>query len=167
MEELLTERLSLRRPTPEDIDVILAVHSDPRAYAHNPSDALHTREEAAELFERWDEHWRAHGFGYWVVRRRQEKTPLGFCGLKFMQLRHQRILNLFYRFDPAHWGNGFAGEAAEAVVRWAAAGSHPVIARIRPDNVASRRVAVRAGLVRAEHFDDEGLDGLDQLFITR
>ena len=61
-----------------------------------------------------------------------------------------------------------AGEAATAVVYWATStGTHPVIARIRPDNVASQRVAVRAGLVRAEHLDDEGFDGPDQIFIAK
>lgn len=41
-----------------------------------------------------------------------------------------------------------------------------MIARVRPDNVVSQRVAVRAGLVRAERLDDEGFDGLDRIFIA-
>lgn len=167
-EELLTERLSLRRPDTDDIDTILAVHSDPRAYAHNPSDALRTRTEAAELFAHWDEHWRRFGFGYWVVRRRTSPTALGFCGLKVMTLRDRTILNLLYRLDPASWGQGIAGEAATAVVRWAAGRQpdYPIVARVRPANVASHRVAVRAGLVRAEALDAEGFDGFDQLYVS-
>ncbi|WP_197048720.1 hypothetical protein [Streptosporangium roseum] len=39
-----------------------------------------------------------------------------------------------------------------------------VIARVRPATTASRRVAVRAGLVRAEHLDIAGQDGLDWTF---
>ena len=56
-EELLTARLSLRRPMPADIDVIFAINSDPRACVHNPSDVLASREEAEGLLERWNEHW--------------------------------------------------------------------------------------------------------------
>ncbi|MEV6617378.1 hypothetical protein AB0N31_26690 [Streptomyces sp. NPDC051051] len=50
-EELLTARLSLRRPEPADVDAILALHSGPRTCAHNPSGALHRYEEAQALFQ--------------------------------------------------------------------------------------------------------------------
>jgi RimJ/RimL family protein N-acetyltransferase len=85
-----------------------------------------------------------------------------------MPLGEQRILNLFYRFAPSSWGNGFASEAATAVVQWAAARQPllPVIARVRPDNIASQRVAARAGLVRAEHLDGPGFDGFDWIFAS-
>jgi RimJ/RimL family protein N-acetyltransferase len=158
--ELRTERLTLRRPQPADIDAILAVHADPLACAHNPSDALASHAEAAKLFACWDTHWRSHGFGYWVVRH--QDATVGFCGVKYVD---ERVLNLFYRFAPASWGDGIATEAATAVVRWAARlPGHAVIARVRPDNVASQRVAVRAGLSRAEHLDGEGHDGLDWIY---
>jgi [ribosomal protein S5]-alanine N-acetyltransferase len=167
-EELLTARLSLRRPGPDDIDTILTVHSDPRACAHNPSDALRTRAEAAALFADWDDHWRRFDFGYWVVRRRTSPTGLGFCGLKFMTFRDRRILNLLYRLDPASWGDGIAGEAATAAVRWASGRlpDYPIVARVRPANVASQRVAARCGLARAETLDGPGLDGIDQIYVA-
>jgi RimJ/RimL family protein N-acetyltransferase len=161
-EELTTERLSLRRPRPADVDAIFAIHADPLACAHNPSDALRTPEEAAELFERWDAHWQRHGFGYWVVRPHDSATTLGFCGVMYVA---DRVLNLFYRLAPESWGDGVATEAATAVVRWTARlPDHAVIARVRPDNVASQRVAVLAGLRRAEHLDGEGYDGFDRIY---
>lgn len=165
---MLTGRLSLRRPQPGDIDAIFAVHSDSQACAHNPSDMLTARTEAENLFQRWDEHWQCFGFGYWVVRRRVSETQLGFCGLKFIQFRQRRILNLFYRFAPSSWGQGIATEAATEVVQWAATRlpGHPVIARVRPGNLASQRVAARTGLIRAEHLDDRGFDGLDWIFLS-
>lgn len=162
--QLLTTRLSLRPPETSDAAAVLAVHANPLACAHNPADALTTMTEATELLGRWRDHWRTHGFGYWVVRHREEPAVLGFCGLKVMTLRGERVLNLFYRFDPACWGDGIATEAAAEVVRWAAALSEPVVARVRPANVASQRVAVRAGLTRAPHLDEVGADGLDWLY---
>ncbi|NUW34664.1 GNAT family N-acetyltransferase [Nonomuraea sp. SMC257] len=165
-EELLTDRLSLRRPVPDDIDAIFAIHNDPATCLHNPSDALSKREEATELFQRWDDHWRRRGHGYWVVRRRGSDQALGFCGTKVMDLDGMSVLNLFYRFEVSSWGQGVAGEAATAVVEWMTerVPDLPVIARVRPANTASQRVAVRAGLVRAEHLDTAGEDGLDQIF---
>jgi len=82
-EEMLTARLSLRRSTPADTDAIYRIHSNPRACAHNPSDALANRLEAEDCDGRWQEHWQQHGFGYWTIRRRTGPAtdePLGFCG---------------------------------------------------------------------------------------
>jgi [ribosomal protein S5]-alanine N-acetyltransferase len=166
-EELVTRRLSLRRPAPADVHAIFSIHSDQRACAHNPSDMLATRDEAHQLFRRWDEHWLRFGFGYWVVRRRDSATPSGFCGIRVMQLNESDVVNLFYRFDPAVWGSGLASEAASAVTGWAAQNipARALIARIRPQNVASQRVAIHAGLARAEHMDALGEDGVDWIFV--
>jgi ribosomal-protein-alanine N-acetyltransferase len=166
--EIVTARLALRRPEPADLETIFAIHRDPEACRHNPSDMLATVADAEHLFSRWDEHWHRHGFGYWVVVSRDRKI-LGFAGVKVVRFRETEVLNLFYRLDPQAWGDGVATEAATAVVAWA--GEHlpdwPIIARVRPDNVASQKVAQRAGLTRAEHLDDLGEDGLDWLFQLR
>jgi hypothetical protein len=50
-EELVTRRLSLRRPAPADVHVIFSINSDQRACAHNPSDMLATRDEAQHSCE--------------------------------------------------------------------------------------------------------------------
>jgi [ribosomal protein S5]-alanine N-acetyltransferase len=166
-EELVTRRLSLRRPAPADVDAIFSINSDLQACAHNPSDLLVTSDEAQQLFGRWDQHWLRFGFGYWVVRRLDSATPVGFCGIKVMRLRESDVVNLFYRFDPASWGSGLASEAASAVTGWAAKciPDRALIARIRPQNVASQRVASHAGLARAAHLDAVGEDGLDWIFV--
>jgi ribosomal-protein-alanine N-acetyltransferase len=168
-EQLLTARLSLRRPALSDVGAIFLINSDPRACQHNPSDAIADRGQAHRLFQRWDEHWRRHGFGYWIVRRHGSESAVGICGIKVMQLHGTETLNLFYRFDPVVWGNGLATEAASAVTAWAAehVPGRAVIARVRPQNLASQHVAARAGLARAEHLDAPGEDGPDWIFIAR
>lgn len=169
VESLQTPRLSLRRPVPADIDAIHAITSDPRTTVHNPADVLTTRAEAEELYRRWDQQWHTHGLGYLVIRRRDAAEILGFCGVKVVRFRSREVLNLFYRLTPAAWGDGIASEAATAVVAWAGnvKPDLPIIARVRPDNIASRRIAVRTGLQRAEHLDEEGEDGLDLIFAAR
>lgn len=164
---MLTDRLSLRRPVPADIDAILRLHRDPVACAHNPADMISTRDEAVDRYRRWSAHWDEHGFGYWAVCNRNGDL-LGFCGLKVMRLHEQPVLNLFYRLDPAAWGNGIATEAATAVVAWASTcgPALPVAARVRPANVASARVAERAGLHRTPDLDVDGEDGLDWIYLS-
>ncbi|GII96690.1 GNAT family N-acetyltransferase [Sinosporangium siamense] len=165
---LLTTRLSLRRPAPEDIDAIFSIHRDTATCLQNPSDALSRRQEALELFQRWHDHWRRFGYGYWVVRRGASDWQLGVCGTKSMDLNGMSVLNLFYRFEVSSWGQGLAGEAATVVVGWVSerVPDLPIIARVRPANIASQRVAVRAGLVRVEHIDTTGEDGLDWIYAT-
>ncbi|MEV6595334.1 GNAT family N-acetyltransferase [Actinoplanes sp. NPDC051346] len=167
--EIVTARLALRRPVVSDLDAIYEIHHDREACHHNPSDLLATRTDAENLYARWDDHWRRHSFGYWVVTAGEERTILGFCGLKFVRFRDREVLNLFYRFAPTAWGAGVATEAATAVVRWA--DEHlpdwPILARVRPDNIASQKVAQRAGLTRAEALDEPGEDGLDWMYTTR
>jgi [ribosomal protein S5]-alanine N-acetyltransferase len=52
------------------------------------------------------------------------------------------------------------------VVSWATnrLPGQPLIARVRPANIASQRVAARAGLQRNESLDDHGIDGLDWIY---
>ncbi|HEY9410080.1 MAG TPA: GNAT family N-acetyltransferase [Jiangellaceae bacterium] len=168
-ERLTTQRLTLTRPRSDDVDAVFALHHEPRAVAHNPSDALADGDEAAALLARWDEHWRRYGFGYWMVRRAHDDgTPIGICGIKRMELGGRTVLNLLYRFAPSVWGQGFAGKAAAAVVAWAGARypATPLIARVRPENTASHQVASRIGLVRAPHLDGPGYDGPDQIYVS-
>jgi hypothetical protein len=54
---LQTPRLSLRRPGVADVDVVLRLHQDPLAVAHNPGDALADRPAAQQLLQRWSA-WR-------------------------------------------------------------------------------------------------------------
>ena len=162
---MLTERLTLRRPEEGDVDAILRIHSDRRACEHNPSDMITVRAEAADRCRAWQEHWERHGYGYWVVRRTGSPRVIGFCGLKLTRLGDAPVLNLFYRFEPAVWGQGLAGEAVAAVLADVPP-EPPIIARIRPANVASARVALRAGLVRAEHLDTVGEDGPDWVYAS-
>jgi [ribosomal protein S5]-alanine N-acetyltransferase len=166
-ETLLTARLELRRPREEDVGLILAIHADPRTTRHNPSDMLAERSDAFALYRRWDDHWRRHGFGYWMIEEAGSGRALGFCGVKRMRLHGVPVLNLLYRLHPRAWGRGVASEAAARVVEWAAH-THPttpLIARVRPDNAASHRVAARVGLQRRPDLDADGEDGPDWIYI--
>ncbi|BFU43479.1 GNAT family N-acetyltransferase [Krasilnikovia sp. MM14-A1004] len=170
-EALSTARLSLRRPTRADIDAIYRIHTDARACAHNPTDMVADHAEAEQRFGRWTDHWQQHGFGYWTVHGRADlprDRPLGFCGIKLMRLHGRIVLNLFYRLDPAIWGNGVATEAARAVVRWATTHvpSRTVVARIRPENAASLKVVTRVGLRRARQLDTVGSDGPELIYTS-
>ncbi|MEV4902924.1 GNAT family N-acetyltransferase [Citricoccus sp. NPDC055426] len=165
---LSTGRLRLRPPDRADVGPVLRLLQDPRATEHNPADALQDVTQTRRLMDRWAHHWWHHGIGYYAVTDHDRDELLGICGVKAMTLRGRPVANLLSRIDPAHWDAGIATEATRAVIaqsrdHWP---DRPVIARIRPENHASARVAGKLGLVRAPELDEDGEDGPDHLYVT-
>jgi RimJ/RimL family protein N-acetyltransferase len=73
---------------------------------------------------------------------------IGDCGLVWQDLEGGEGLEVGYHFNRHFWGHGYAPEAAKACIdlAFAKAGVDHVISLIRPENVASRRVAEKNGL---------------------
>ena len=155
LDRVETARLVLRRPANDDLDDLHRIHGDPATWEHSP-ESIHTELAQSEDFlRRWLAHWRAHGFGYWAVEH--EGEVVGFGGLWLMTDWQGRgdVLNIYYRFAPGAWGKGLASEMVAAAL--ALAPPLPVVARMRPTNEASTRVAVRAGFERRPELDAGGL----------
>jgi len=169
VQELETERLRLERPVLADVAGVFAILGDPLTVEHNPSDLLNDEGDAAELVARWVRHWDDHGFGYWCARTRGTDRIIGYVGVKRMTVRDNRVLNLVCRLVPDAWGHGLATEAVTGVVSWVRAEmpTAVILARVRPDNLASQNVAVKAGLRRDAALDDLGEDGLDWAYSNR
>ncbi|MFC4805995.1 GNAT family N-acetyltransferase [Falsarthrobacter nasiphocae] len=141
-----TQRLRLRPVEEHDVDAVWAVHSDPRTYEHRPDLVMTSRAEADALCEAWRLHWEKDGVGYCLVTDHDDQ-PLGFCGVRFVELGSEAVLNLYYRFAPSAQGRGFAFEAAQAVLEWARDRhpSVPIVAMIDPKNEPSARLALKLG----------------------
>ncbi len=148
---------------------VFAILADPRTVEHNPSDRLEDLGGAAELVSRWIRHWEEHGFGYWCVRESGSDHIIGYAGVKWMVMHGRPVLNLVYRFAPEVWGQGFATEAAAAVVSRACdeMPAETIVARVRVDNRSSQHVALKTGLQRDATMDCQGEDGLDWAFTNR
>jgi [ribosomal protein S5]-alanine N-acetyltransferase len=164
---LTTARLTLQPPALDDLDRVFAVHSDPLTYRHHPSGRMTSPDQAPALLAAWMDHWEAYSFGYASVQLRAGGALVGFAGAKHQTILGQPVLNLYYRFDPAAWGRGYATEAAVAVVGWCR--SHradlPVIARVADNNPASIRVAQRSGLL-LQRVHDTADPGAHQIYAS-
>ena len=166
---LTTARLSLRQPAQADAVAILEILSSPSVVQHNPSDLVTELGDAEALVSQWLAHWDRYGFGNCCVFEEKTGRLVGNCGVRWMTIHGASVLLLMYRFHPSAWGLGYATEAAAAVLRWAheMLPSDVVVARVRPTNLASQRVATRVGLRRDAAFDDQGGDGVDWAFTDR
>ena len=104
------------------------------------------------FIQAWDE----YGISYWSVEF--EGELIGVAGIEPLEFGDRSCWNLYYRLTPSAWGKGLASEAAREAVSVAAAvePEWPVVARTRPGNLPSARVAQRAGLERRSDLDADG-----------
>lgn len=153
-----TTRLLLRRLELWDGPAMFQVHGDPATYSYSPA-ARHSDLATSEAMLRGClGHWNTYGFGYWAVTVGQQQIVIGFGGVESRHWRERDVLNLYYRFTPSVWGQGYATELAQRAVNLAR--EHlpglPIIARTRPANLAAQRVAQKVGLLRMREQENEG-----------
>jgi RimJ/RimL family protein N-acetyltransferase len=146
MATLETERLVLRQMTPQDVDHLLGIFSDPVAMRHYPAtkDRSETEDWVATNLRRYAE----VGLGLWVVELKESGQFIGTCGLTMQEVDGVWEPGLGYLFLRASWGRGYATEAAAACVDYGFArlACHRIICLTTPDNAPSRRVAARLGM---------------------
>jgi RimJ/RimL family protein N-acetyltransferase len=143
---LETARLRLREFTVGDLDPLAAMVADPEQMAFYP--AVRSRAEAAEWTARNLGFYSTHGFGIWLISWRSGEDFLGYCGIRPLSFEGVDEIEIGWHVHRSVWGRGVATEAASAV-RDAAFGRFGVVrlvAMIRPDHLASRRVAEKIGM---------------------
>ena len=137
---LETERLVLRLPRLEDAKLIAQLAND-RRIAENTRRIPHPYKLAdAEAFI---EHVTRGGDELALVITRDDE-PIGACGLAQLD---GPTPDLGYWLGAPYWGNGYATEAARAVIDYAftALGHEALQAGARVTNPASRRVLEKCG----------------------
>jgi RimJ/RimL family protein N-acetyltransferase len=141
-----TERLQLRRLRRSDLDAMHAYLGDARTMLYYP--APFTREFVRKWIDRSEQQFRKFGYGLFGVVLKSSGELIGDCGLVWQEIDGAPELEVGYHFHRAHWGRGYATEAAQACIEYAFAnaGVSHVISLIRPENVPSRRVAERNGM---------------------
>ena len=109
--------------------------------------ADHPPAATAKELAAYIEHQSTHGFAPWAVEDRATGRLVGDVGLKLLELAGPEI-EIGWVIAPHAWGRGLATEAAVPwlAVAWDDLGLDRLIAVIRPENAASRRVAEKLGM---------------------
>lgn len=112
-----TGRLVLRRWRAGDQDAFAAINADPEVARFLPG--VMPRALSDALIERFEAHFAQHGFGRWAVERRADGALLGFVGGQTVHFEAPfgPAVEIGWRLGVQAWGQGFAREAAEAVLR--------------------------------------------------
>lgn len=115
--------------------------------------------QTAAYLDRNLKHWDEHGFGLWMLREREGNRFVGRAVLRHLLVEQEDEVEVGYGFYPGYWGRGLAVEIATACLGFArtALRLSSVVAITHPDNVRSRRVMTKLGLVYERDFMHEGV----------
>jgi len=165
--QIETERLFLRPPTEDDAPAMHAIFGDMRVMEWLDRDAPDTPEKILERAQRHERFFRELGHGMYLVRVKDTGELAGDCGVMPLEAKGPGV-EIGWRFAPAHWGKGYATEAARAVLDdiYARTDLDEILAVTRADNARSKRVMEKIGLrFRAveTHYDKP----CDTFVITR
>ena len=147
MTVLETARLRLGHLAPEDAGFILRLVNEPSWLRFIGDRGIRTLDQARNYIESGPmASYQRFGFGLYRVELTHDQIPIGICGL----IKRQALpeVDLGFAFLPEFWGQGYASEAAAAVLTFAQTtlGLQRVVAITNPDNERSIRVLEKLGL---------------------
>ncbi|MFL5247087.1 MAG: GNAT family N-acetyltransferase [Myxococcales bacterium] len=145
MERLATRSLLLEPLTSADYPWVVDLYGDAevmRYIGNGPRTESETRQRLDWLFDQG----RQLGFGYWVLRDRATREPLG--GAMLMVRSPGSKMELGFALARAAWGRGLATEAAQALLDHAfdGIGVPEVEAFTHQENAASGAVLRKVGM---------------------
>lgn len=147
MRVLETKRLTLRQMTLEDAPFILRLVNEPSWLRFIGDKNVHNLDDARRYIQTGPlDMYAKLGFGMFLVQLTSSGDPIGACGL----LKRDTLPDpdIGYAFLPEFWGQGYAFEAAAAVLSYGHKnhGLNRIMAITSPDNVSSVRVLERCGM---------------------
>jgi RimJ/RimL family protein N-acetyltransferase len=147
MKVLETDRLTLRHLSTGDAEFILELLNEPSFIRYIGDKQVRTFDDArAYVLNGPVKSYETYGFGLNLVELKSEGTSIGICGL----LKRDTLPDpdIGFAFLPAYWNQGYAFEAAAAVMKHAHAslGVEIVLAITSPDNQASAKLLGKIGL---------------------
>jgi RimJ/RimL family protein N-acetyltransferase len=144
---LETERLLLRPLTTDDAPFILTLLNEPSFLRFIGDKKVRNLEDARQYILTGPmASYERHGLGLLAVELKASQTAIGMCGL----LKREELPepDIGFAYLPDFWGQGFAFEAAKAVMNDArdSLKLNRVLAIVNPDNDASIKLLERLGL---------------------
>lgn len=119
MKSITTKRLVLRNWHESDLDAMAAVNADPKVieYLGGPRDRENTRlfiEGSIQLFERV-------GYCFFAMELKATGELIGFTGMAPVgaEMPFAPAIEIGWRIASQHWGQGYAPEAAKALIKFA------------------------------------------------
>ncbi|OON80041.1 GNAT family N-acetyltransferase [Streptomyces tsukubensis] len=152
MTEIRTPRLLLRRWSDDDLVPMAEINGDPEVMRWIADGSVRDLEQTAGDIERWEEEWDDEGFGLFAVELLASGELAGFTGLSVPGFPPEALseVEVEWRFGQQFWGQGYASEAASAVLEFALTdrGLDRVISFVQPSDTASENITRKLGMER-------------------
>lgn len=148
---LETERLILRRLSPEDAPFIFELVNDPAWLRFIGDRGVHSLEDARNYIRDGPMDMYARlGFGMYLVERCSDRAAVGICGL--VKRDTLEYPDVGFALHPRFRGRGYARESASAVVNhaWRVLDLERLLAIASPENEASIRLLGKLGFAFQE-----------------
>lgn len=147
MQTLETERLRLRPFTTDDAPFVLTLLNEPSFLRFIGDKKVRNLEDARQyLLTGPITSYERNGFGLLLVELKDTNVPIGMCGL----IKREELPepDIGFAFIPDYWRQGFAFEAATAVMNDARERLKltNILAIVNPDNESSIKLLERLGL---------------------
>ena len=156
-ETFTTARLDAVRPVAADEDFLVAAWSDARVtdWLGGPRD----RDAVRAMQAHWDDLWDRQGLGCWILRDRNDGSPVGWVLLHPMAFGEHTGIEVGWAIVADRWREGLASEAAARVVEigFTTCGLDALLSGTMVENVASRGVMERLGFGLVGEVDHAGL----------
>jgi len=143
------------------MELFAELNADPAVMAFMP--ALLDRRESDALATRIREQFELRGFGLWAVEVPGQVPFIGYVGLSVPRFAavFTPCVEVGWRLARAHWGRGYATEAARASVAFGfdRVGLEEIVSFTVPANIRSIGVMERLGMTHdpADDFDHPSL----------
>ena len=142
---LTTNRLILRSFCANDLEPYMGLVGDREVMRYIGTGVTLDRMNAFHSVASILGHWQLRGYGLWAVEERATGALVGRIG--FYNPEGWPGLEIGWLLGRAHWGKGYATEAAQACLKWGfdTQNMQDVISCIQPKNAPSIAVAERLG----------------------
>ena len=150
-----TERLLVRRWRYSDLPYLMAVYGDEDAMKWVGDGKPLNETACAEWLNVTNRNYTIYGYGMFAVELKYESGVIGFCGI--VHPGGQEEAECKYAYLRRFWGQGIASEALVGLIGYGVT-QHSIpfmIATTAPENIASHRVLVNAGMVKGEFRNNE------------
>ena len=159
MQIIETSRLTLRYITIRDTKALIPILGDPEVMRYSII-GVHNRPRIRQFIEQRLLSYLECGFGLYAVINKKDEELIGYCGFFVQSIEHQKEVEIGYRLARKYWGQGYATEAAQAVLKYGRERYNfkRFVCLIDPENTRSINVAKKLGMELEKNLIYHGLN---------
>lgn len=142
-----TKRLVLRSLCIDDVDDIFEFSSDPEVAHHMTWEVNTNKSETLLFINSVLEGYKAGVSADWAIVEKISQKVIGMCSFVDWSNEHSNAV-LGYVINQSYWGNGYAAEAANELLKYGfqTLQLHRIEAHCDIDNLASEKVMKKLGM---------------------